>query len=55
MVPARIDTLMTVSAFFEVPADRLMTAPFEDLLMNELSDPERFRRIEEKLRPGHET
>ncbi len=42
---------MTVSGFFEVPADRLMSAPFEELLAGELSDRERFRRIEKKLRP----
>jgi hypothetical protein len=45
---------VTVSAFFEVPADRLMTGPFEDLLVNELADADRFRRVEEKLRPGDE-
>ncbi|MFN2470818.1 MAG: helix-turn-helix domain-containing protein [Gaiellaceae bacterium] len=49
-----LDTLMTVSSFFEVPADRLMTAAFDDLLRNELSDAERYRRVEEKIRPGHE-
>jgi hypothetical protein len=45
---------MTVSVFFEVPADRLMTAPFEELLTNELADRDRLRRVEEKVRPGQE-
>jgi transcriptional regulator with XRE-family HTH domain len=49
-----LDTLMTLSGFFEVPADRLMTARFEDLLTKELCDQERYRRVEERLRPGYD-
>ena len=41
---------MTLSGFFEVSADRLMTATFEDLLP-ELCDKERYARVEEKIRP----
>lgn len=47
-----LDTLMTVAGFFEVSADRLMTAGFEDVLP-ELCDRERYARVEEKIRPGH--
>jgi transcriptional regulator with XRE-family HTH domain len=47
-----LDTLMTVSGFFEVPADQLMNASFEDLLP-ELCDRERYVRVEEKIRPGY--
>jgi transcriptional regulator with XRE-family HTH domain len=47
-----LDTLMTVAGFFEVPADRLMTDNFEDLLASILCDRERYVRVEEKIRPG---
>jgi transcriptional regulator with XRE-family HTH domain len=47
-----LDTLMTLAGFFEVSADRLMTATFEDLLP-ELCDRERYARVEEKIRPGY--
>jgi hypothetical protein len=43
---------MTLAGFFEVSADRLMTAPFEDLLP-EFCDKERYARVEEKIRPGY--
>src|SRR5581483_3622924 len=36
--------------FFEVPTDRLMSAEFADLLANELADPGRFERFEERIR-----
>jgi hypothetical protein len=39
-----------VREFFGVPADRLATAEFEDLLQNELANPERFRAVETKIR-----
>ena len=48
-----LDTLMTLAGFFEVPADRLMTENFEDLLSSVLSDRERYLRVEEKIRPGY--
>ena len=51
----RLDTLMTVAGFFEVPADRLMTDNFEDLLTSVLCDRERYVRVEEKIRPGYAT
>jgi transcriptional regulator with XRE-family HTH domain len=42
-------TLQKISAFFEIPIDRLLDADFEDLLANELADRERFRRVEAKI------
>jgi transcriptional regulator with XRE-family HTH domain len=47
-----LDTLMTLAGFFEVSADRLMTADFNELLP-ELSDADRYARVEEKIRPGY--
>jgi hypothetical protein len=38
-----------VGEFFGVPADRLATAEFEDLLQNELADPERFQAVETRI------
>jgi transcriptional regulator with XRE-family HTH domain len=49
-----LDTLMTLAGFFGVSADRLLTASFEDLLTNELCDGDRYRRVEERLRPGYD-
>ena len=43
---------MTLSGFFELPADRLMTASFGELLPD-LCDRERYVRVEEKIRPGY--
>src|SRR5215216_4927465 len=45
-------TLMTLAGFFDVSADKLLTSSFEDLL-DELSDRERYSRVEEKIRPGY--
>jgi transcriptional regulator with XRE-family HTH domain len=42
-------TALTVGEFFGVPADRLATAKFEDLLQHELADPERFRAVEARI------
>lgn len=42
-------TALEVSKLFKVSADRLANAPFEDLLSNELSDPERFRLVEAEI------
>ena len=47
-----LDTLMTLAGFFEIPADQLMTASFEDLLASALCDRERYARVEQKIRPG---
>jgi transcriptional regulator with XRE-family HTH domain len=43
-----LKTVQRIASFFEITMDRLLEAPFEDLLANELSDPERYRRVEEK-------
>jgi transcriptional regulator with XRE-family HTH domain len=42
-------TALKVGEFFGVPADRLATAEFEDLLQNELADPERFQAVETRI------
>jgi len=42
-------TALKIGEFFGLPADRLATASFEDLLGSELSDPERFRGVETKI------
>jgi len=41
--------LLRLSELFEVAGDRLVTSPFVDLLAGELSDPERYRRVEAKI------
>jgi hypothetical protein len=41
--------VLSIAQFFEVSADGLMTTPFRDLLMAELSDPDRFDRVEAKI------
>lgn len=43
-------TALKVGEFFGVPVDRLATAEFEDLLQNELANPERFQAVETKIR-----
>ncbi len=40
---------LRVGEFFGVPADRLATAEFTDLLQHELADPERFEAVETKI------
>lgn len=45
----RTDKLIEVERLFEVPALRLMKADFGDLLANELSDRERYERVEQKI------
>lgn len=42
-------TALKVGEFFGVSADRLATAPFEDLLAHELADPERFKAVEARI------
>ena len=39
-----------MAEFFEIHGDRLVNAPFTDLLTNELCDPGRFERVEHKIR-----
>jgi transcriptional regulator with XRE-family HTH domain len=43
-------TALRVGEFFGVPADRLATAEFEDLLQNELANAERFQAVEARIR-----
>ncbi len=40
---------LRLGEFFEIPADRLATAEFEDLLAGEFANPERFRSVESKI------
>lgn len=44
-----LQKLLMLADFFEVPGDRLMNARFEDLLANELADPDRYLRVQEKI------
>jgi transcriptional regulator with XRE-family HTH domain len=46
----RYRTMQTIAEFFEVPSDRLASSPFEELLAMELADPERYRRVEAKIK-----
>ena len=41
---------VAVADLFGISAERLISAPFADLLANELADPDRFTRVEERLR-----
>jgi transcriptional regulator with XRE-family HTH domain len=43
-------TALRVGEFFGLPADRLATAEFEDLLEHELADAGRFKAVEGKIR-----
>jgi transcriptional regulator with XRE-family HTH domain len=47
-----LKALIRLSALFEVAGDRLVTVPFRDLLSNELSDPDRFDRVEARIDQG---
>jgi transcriptional regulator with XRE-family HTH domain len=50
----RRSTLEKLSDLFGISIDRLLRAPFEELLADELADRERFHRVEaelEKVRP----
>jgi transcriptional regulator with XRE-family HTH domain len=49
-----LNTLLRVAEFFEIHGDRLINAPFTELLTNELCDPDRFERVEHKIR-AHQT
>jgi transcriptional regulator with XRE-family HTH domain len=44
------DTAMRIGEFFEIEASRLARASFASLLANELSDAERFERVEQRIR-----
>jgi NAD(P)H-dependent FMN reductase len=39
-----------IAELFQVSTDRLMGAEFVDLLQTELADPERFKRVEARIR-----
>ena len=41
-----------IADLFQVSTDRLMGAEFADLLQHELADPERFKRVEARIRCG---
>jgi transcriptional regulator with XRE-family HTH domain len=45
-----LKTLLRVAEFFEIHGDRLVNAPFAELLTGELCDPDRFERVERKIR-----
>jgi transcriptional regulator with XRE-family HTH domain len=38
-----------IAELFQISTDKLMGSEFADLLENELSDPERFRRVEARI------
>jgi transcriptional regulator with XRE-family HTH domain len=46
----RYRTIHSIGEFFEIPSDRLTVTPFADLLAAELSDAERYRRVEAKIK-----
>ena len=41
---------LQVGEFFGVAADRLANAPFEDLLADELADPQRYQATERRIK-----
>jgi transcriptional regulator with XRE-family HTH domain len=41
-------TAQKLAKFFEIPLERLLEAPFVDLLSHELADASRFKRVERK-------
>lgn len=45
-----LSTLLRVAEFFEIHGDRLVNAPFTELLTSELCDHDRFGRVEYKIR-----
>lgn len=40
-------SIVAIGDFFGLLADRIARTPFEELLANELADPERFRNVED--------
>ncbi len=48
---ASYPTARSLAKFFEMSTDRLADTPFVDLLATELADPERYKRVEQKIRP----
>ncbi len=43
------DRLRAIEQLFVIDKDRLVDVPFEELLRNEIADPERFREAEERI------
>jgi len=41
-----------IADLFQVSTDRLMGAEFSDLLVHELADPDRFDRVEKRIKRG---
>jgi transcriptional regulator with XRE-family HTH domain len=41
-----------IADLFQISTDRLMGAKFADLLTNELADPERYARVETRIKRG---
>lgn len=41
-----------IADLFQISTDRLMGAEFADLLAHELADPERFERVETRIKRG---
>lgn len=50
-LPKAID----IADLFQISTDRLIGATFADLLAHELADPERFDRVEERIKRGGTT
>jgi hypothetical protein len=44
------DALLRLAEFFEISADRLVNAPFQELLVHEIADAARFDRVEQKIK-----
>ena len=49
-----LNRALLLSELFEISTERLINAQFTDLLANELTDPERFERVETRIRERRE-
>ena len=47
-----LNKAIQIADLFQISTDRLMGAEFVDLLEHELADPERFKRVEARIRLG---
>ena len=45
-----LQMLLRVSSFLDINGERLVRAPFRELLAREIADPKRFDRVEAKIR-----
>jgi transcriptional regulator with XRE-family HTH domain len=43
------ETIRSLARFFEISTDRLVDAPFEELLAGELADRGRYQRVEDRI------